>query len=252
MTIPPWLRHHGDAIAVPIGLALVYIAFVITSSANRPAQILSAVFLAVVLWLWMLFRRLRVHASAARLAAIGEPDQLLALADGELARRWLRNGDVPLHIYRAIAHNLAGRAAEARAALDTSGIRAGQRATRSWHLLWAATDIDTRTRLGDAAGARATFETMVVPSARFMPGRGVALVADECEARVKLAEGDAAGARALVAPLVKDIRLGPAARAALYGIHADCDAALGDAANAAANAARARQLAPKCALVGAA
>lgn len=249
MTIPPWLRRHGDAIVVPVALIIVYAVFISTANANRPAQILAVCFLFVVLFLWMTFRRLRVHATAARLAAVGEPEQLLALADEELRTRWLHGGDVALHIYRAMAHNLAGRTDEARKALDAAGVKPGDRRTRNWALLWAAADIDTRTRQGDAAGARATFDRMIVPFARFVPSRGVGLIADECEARVKLAEGDAAGARALVAPLVKDIRLGPAARAALHAIQAACDRKLGDEAAAKAAADKARSLAPKCTFV---
>lgn len=254
MTLPPWVRHYGDAVAMPIMLVCIYTAFVLTSGATGAARGLAALFLVVVLALWLGLRRLRVHASAARLAAIGEPEQLLALADEQLVRRWLRNGDTSLHIYRAMAHNLAGRPAEARLALDAADVRPGKRASRSWQLLWAAADIDTRTQVGDAAGARATFEKIVVPFAQIIPARGIALIAAECEARVRLAEGDAAGARALVAPLVKDIRLGPGARAQLYAIQADCDAALGDDAAATASAAQARKLAPRCKLtaVGAA
>jgi hypothetical protein len=114
--------------------------------------------------------------------------------------------------------------------------------------LWAAADIDARSQLGDAASARDVRE-IVVPFARVMPARGISLIADECEARVRLAEGDAAGARALVAPLVKDIRLGPGARAQLYAIQSRCDAALGDATAAAASAQKARDLAPHANLV---
>lgn len=249
MKLPAWLRHHGDGLFLPLGLVLLYVWFVATADATGAAAGIAAMFCVVVLLLWLVFRRLRTHASAARLAGIGEPEQLLALADSELQRRWLRNGDTSLHIYRAMAHNLAGRPELARQALDAAGVKLGARSSRSWQLLWAAADIDTRGQVGDAAGARATFEKMVVPFARVMPARGVSLIADECEARVKLAEGDAAGAKALVAPLVKDIRLGPGARAQLHAILSRCEAALGDATAAAAAAARARELAPHAKLV---
>jgi hypothetical protein len=249
MKLPTWLRYHGDALLMPLFLAGVYTAFVITADATGGARILAGVFLLVVVALWMAFRRLRVHAAAARLAAIGEPAQLLTLADEELKRRWFPAGNVPLHIYRAMAHNLAGRPAEAQAALIASKLKPGERATRSWQLLWGATDIDTRTRLGDAVGARKTFDQIVVPFARLMPGRGIDLIVAECQARVLLAEGDAAGARELIAPLVKDMRLGPAARGQLYAIRSGCDAKLGDEVGAAAAATKARELAPSCVLL---
>lgn|GEM_PF-3381018 len=249
MKMPPWIKHYGDAVMMPIFLVLVYAAFIVTADANGAARIVAAGFCLVVIVLWMGFRRLRVHAAAARFAGIGEPEPLLELADGELTRRWLRNGDTALHIYRAMAHNLAGRPEEARKALDAAKLRIGARSSRSWQLLWATADIDTRTQLGDAAGARATFESIVVPFVQVMPARGIELMASECEARVRLAEGDAAGARALIAPMVKNIRLGPGARAQAYAILAHCEVALGDAAAASAAAAKARELAPKAMLV---
>lgn len=252
MKLSPWLRHYGDAVFMPVGLVLVYIAFVVTSGASEVAAAVAAMFCAVVVTLWLGFRRLRVHASAARLAGWGEPAPLLALADEELARRWLRSGDTALHIYRAMAHNLAGRPADARKALDASKLKLGNRKQRSWQLLWAAADIDTRTALGDAAGARAVFDAVVVPFTRILPGRGISLIGDECEARVKLAEGDAEGARKLVLPLVKDIRLGPGARAQLHAILAACERKLGDDAAAEAHAKKARDLAPNANLVAAA
>lgn len=249
MKIPGWVRHYGDAILVPAALVLVYLAFVLTSDATGWARVLAAAFMFVALAMWVGFRRLRLHAGAARLAAIGEPAQLLALADDELARRWFPTGKTPLHIYRAMAHNLAGRPKDAQAALIAAQVRPGERATRTWQLLWAAADIDARTQLGDAAGARATFDKVMVPFTRIMPARGIDLIATEAEARVRLCEGDAVGARELVAPLVKDIRLGPAARAQLYAIVAGAATKLGDEPAAAVAAGRARELAPNCVLV---
>ncbi|MEZ4401045.1 MAG: hypothetical protein R3B06_13555 [Kofleriaceae bacterium] len=249
MTIPRWLKYYGDTIVIPLLLALLYLVFAITADLSGVADVVAAVFLVVVVGLWLAFRRLRVHASAARYAAIGEPDKLLAMADEELARRWFPVGRAPLHVYRALAYNLAGQPSEARAALTASQIKPGERATRSWQLLWASADIDARTRLGDAAGARKTFEQVVVPFRSVAPSGGIELIAAECEARVRLAEGDAAGARDLVLPAVKEMRLGPAARAQLYAIVAQCERALGDDDAAAAAAAKARSLAPTCDLV---
>lgn len=249
MTVPRWVRYYGDAVLVPVCLVLLYLAFTVSADATGAARILAAVFMFVALGLWMAFRRLRVHAAAARYAGIGEPTPLLALADEELARRWFPMGKTSLHVYRAMAFNQLGRPADAKAALAAAGVRPGQRATRSWQLLWGAADVEARTRLGDAAGARASYEQVVKPFATLLPGRGIDLIAAEAEARVRLAEGDAAGAKALVAPSVKDIRLGPGARAQLYAIVAACEAKLGDADAAAAANAKALELAPQCALL---
>lgn len=249
MKISPKVRHYVDAIVVPIALILLYITFTISANATGPAAVLAAIFMLIALGLWVGFRRLRLHAVAARLSAIGEPAQLMTLADDELARRWFPAGKTSLHIYRAMAFNLMGQPAEAQTALAASGVKPGARSTRAWQLLWSATDIDARTRLGDAAGARKTLDTVLKPFVRMMPSRGIELIATEAEARVLLAEGDAEGARALVAPFVKDIRLGPAARAQLYAIVAASERTLGDVAAAEAAAAKARELAPACTLV---
>ncbi len=249
MTLPRWVRYYGDAVVVPLALVLVYVTFSVTSNAEGIAQVLAAAFMFIALAMWLGFRRLRVHAAAARFAGIGEPEALLALADEELARRWLTAGKMSLQVYRAMAFNQLGRPEDARAALKLAGVTPGKRDSRSWQLLWGAADIEARTRLGDAAGARATFEQAVKPFTMLLPGRGIELIATECEARVRLAEGDAAGAKALVTPGLKDIRLGPGARAQLYAIVGACEAKLGDADAAAAANAKALELAPQCALL---
>lgn len=249
MTIPRWMRHYGDTIIVPGALVLLYLTFASEANATGLARGLAFAFMIIAVALWWGFRRLRVHASAARFAGIGEPEPLLALADTELGRKWPAASATSLHVYRAMAFNQLGRPADARKALDASGVKPGQRSTRSWQLLWGAADIEARTRLGDAAGARKTYDTVVKPFAFLLPGRGVELITAECEARVRLAEGDAAGARALVTPQLKDIRLGPGARAQLYAIVAACDAQLGDETAAEAARAKARELAPAVALL---
>jgi len=247
--IPPKVRHYTDAIVVPIALVLLYVTFTISANATGAARVLAAIFMLIALGMWVGFRRLRLHAAAARLSAIGEPAQLLTLADDELQRRWFPAGKASLHIYRAMAFNLMGKPTEAKAALDDSGVKPGARSTRAWQLLWSATDIDARTRLGDAVGARKTLDTVLKPFVRMMPSRGIELIATEAEARVLLAEGDAEGARALVAPFVKDMRLGPAARAQLYAIVAASERRLGNEAAAKVAAAKVTELAPSCTLV---
>ena len=249
MKLPGWVRYYGDAVAVPAALVLIYVTFSLTSNAQGIAQVLAAMFMFVALAMWLGFRRLRVHAAAARYAGIGEPEPLLALADEELARRWLSTGTMSLQIYRAMAFNQLGRPTDALAALKAAGVTPGKRKSRSWQLLWGAADVEARTRLGDAAGARATYEQVVKPFTLLLPGRGIELIATECEARVLLAEGDAAGAKALVGLGLKDIRLGPGARAQLYAIVGACEAKLGDADAAAAANAKAHELAPHCAVL---
>jgi len=244
-----WIKRHFETVLAPVLVAGLYAALVLSAGAGTTAQVVAAMFFLVVLALWLSFRRLRVHAAASRLAAIGDPDGLLKLVERELPRRLVPATRTPLYIFRAMGHNLRGDWAEARRALDAADIKPGQRASRSWHLLWAAADIHTRTATGDAAGARVSYDKLVAPFRKLIPGAGVELIALECEARLALVDGDPAGARERIAPLVKDIRLGSAARGQLYALLAEAATAEGDDAAAAEHAAAARKLAPRCHLL---
>jgi hypothetical protein len=241
-----WLRRHGESLLAPVAGAALYAALVSTAGAGAVASVIAALFFIGVLMMYLGLRRLRVHASASRLASIGDPDQLLALVERELPRRLLTGTRMPLYIFRAMAYNLLGNWDRARQALNDAGIRPGQRSTRSWHLVWAAADIHTRTGSGDAIGARQSYVALVMPFRRLVPAAGVELIAIECEARILLAEGNPAAARVCITPLIKDIRLGAGVRAQLRAILAQAAAAEGDVAGAAEHAAAARKLAPKC------
>ncbi len=249
MSPAAWLRRHGESLLIPIVGAALYAALVFTSGAGAIAEAVAALFFVAVLFIYLGLRRLRVHASASRLASIGDPDKLLELVARELPRRLVPATRMPLYIFQAMAHNLRRDWTGARASLDAAEVRANQRSTRSWHLLWAAADIHTRTGAGDSAGARRTYQKVVEPFRRLIPAAGVELIAVECEARIALAEGNPARARALVMPLVKDVRLGEGARAQLHAIAAEAAATEGDAAAASEHAAFARKLAPKSRLV---
>ncbi len=246
-----WLRLHGEAWLAPFALAGLYAALVLNSAAGRTAQVVAAMFFVALILLWFGVRRLRVHAAASRLAAIGQPDELLALVERELPRRLTAGTRAPLHVFAAMAHNLRGAPAAARRALDAAGIVPGGKALRSWQFLWATADVHARCTTGDLAGARTTFARAIEPMNRVGSG-GVELMAMEALARIRLAEGEPATARELVAPMVKDVRLGPAARGQLHALLAQIAAAAGDEAEAADHAARARALAPRCALVASA
>jgi hypothetical protein len=245
-----WFRRHGESVLAPIGLGLVYAVLIVSSGSSGTASVVAAMFGVAIVGLWFGVRRLRVHASASRLAAIGRPDELLALVERELPRRFTAGTRAPLHVFAAMAHNLTGDFAAARRALDASGIVPGGKQLRSWQFLWAAADIHTRGATGDARGARTTYGRAIAPLRTVGGGGGVELMAIEAEARVLLAEGDAAAARELATPMVKDIRLGPAARGQLHALVAQAAAAAGDDEAAAEHAARAHELAPRCTLTG--
>jgi len=240
-----WFRRNIDTVIAPIGLATVYAWFIYTSQAGRIAEVMSGMFFVALIWMWFWMRRLRVHAGASRLAAIGRPDELLAMVDKELARRITHGTRAPMHVFAAMAHNMKGDPAAARKSLEASGITPGGKYQRSWQFLWAAADIHARTALGDVEGAKKTYAKAIAPM-RAMAMSGVELVALEAEARIKLAEGDAASARKLVAPLVKDVRLGPGARGQLHALLAQAATKAGDSEAAATHLAEARKLAPQC------
>jgi hypothetical protein len=238
-----WFVRHFDTWIAPFGLATTYAVFIWSSKATPLVNVIAAMFFFALIGMWFWIRRLRLHAGASRLAAIGRPDELLALVAKELPRRLTHGTRAPMHVFAAMAHNLLGDHAAARKSLDASGITPGDRRNRSWQFLWAAADIHARTAVGDVAGARTSFEKGIAPM-RPMATSGVELVALEAEARIKLAEGDAAGARELIAPLVKDVRLGPGARAQLHGLLAHAADKAGDGEAAATHRAEARKLAP--------
>jgi hypothetical protein len=238
-----WLWRNLDTVVAPFGLAAVYAWFIYTSKAGPIPEAMAGMFFVALIGLWFWMRRLRVHAGASRLAAIGRPDELLAMVERELPRRLTHGTRAPLHVFAAMAHNLRGDHAAARASLEESGIKLGDRRNRSWQFLWAAADIHARTALGDVAGAKKSFAKGIAPM-RPMATSGVELVVVEAEARIKLAEGDAEGARAMITPLVKDIRLGPGARAQMHALLAEAADKAGDGEAAATHRDEARKLAP--------
>lgn len=240
------IRRHAETVVAPVAVALLYAALILSSGAGKTSQVIAAMFFVVVLGLWIAFRRLRVHAAASRLVAIGRPDELEKLVERELPRRWTPGTRAPLRVFAAMGRNLEGKFAEARAELDKAGIRLGSKDSPGWQLLWAAADVHARTGMGDLAGAKASFAKGIAPHLRGAMTGPVQLLVEECQARIALAEGDARRARELVAPMTKDIRLGPAARAQAHALLAEALAAEGDAEGAAAQAAKARELAPRC------
>lgn len=240
-----WFLRNFDMWIAPIGLATVYAIFIWSSEPSRIAEVIAGMFFVAIIAMWFWMRRLRVHAGASRLAAIGRPDELLAMVDKELARRITHGTRAPMHVFAAMAHNMKGDYAAARKALDEAGITPGDRRDRAWQFLWGAADIHARAAQGDIEGAKKTFAKAIAPM-RPMATSGIELVALEAEARIKLAEGDGAGARELVTPLVKDVRLGPGARGQLHALLAQAATKAGDREAAAQHLAEARKLAPQC------
>ena len=203
-----------DTWVIPGFLLLTWLLLFLTSNVRGVAAVVTLIAFGLVVVLWATYRELRVHASASRHAAQGEPEELLALADRELGKRLFPRSRVPFHLYRSIAHQLRGEWGQARAALDASDLaRMGSRARRTWGILHAGQRINLLAEEGDAAGARRVLEQELLPHLRFVPGAGAKVIADEAEARVLLAEGRTDAALLTFEKLATDVRLGPATRA---------------------------------------
>jgi tetratricopeptide (TPR) repeat protein len=215
-----------DSLVIPLVLVLTWVILVLTADIRGLPLIVTLLAFGMVMLLWATYRELRTHAAASRMAANGEPDQLLALADRELARRLWPRGKVPFHLYRSMAYALAGDGDEARRALDATHLDLlGSRARRQWGILHAAQRIALLGEAGDAAAARRALDDDLRPMLRFVPGAGAAVIAREAEARVLFAEGQLDDARPLFEQLAKDVRLGPAPRAIARHFAARCVAA---------------------------
>lgn len=212
-----------DTWVIPLVLVLTWAMMFATSNVTGVASVVTLLTFGLVLLLWASYRELRVHASASRMAAQGEPTELLAIAERELARRKTARSRAPFHIYRSIGHQLRGEWEDARRALDAAELtRLTERKRRSWSILWTAQRINLLAEEGDAAGARKILEGELLPALARVPGAGPKVLADESEARVLLAERRFDAALPTFEKLAKDMRLGPSTRALCRYYAAQC------------------------------
>jgi hypothetical protein len=234
------------SLAVPVTMTAAYVILILVSDVAGVARWLLLLALGAVLVIWVLFRELRSHAAISRMLAVGEPDEVIRIAEAELGKRLTTKGKVPFWIYLAGGHELRGDWAEARLALDKTPLAAVPARTRdTWGLLHASYDVACRLETGDAAGARKVFDDVIAPAAKRTRGPGIELLVAEGTARLALVEGDPASARDTFQKLARDVRLGPAPRAIAHALAARAADALGDAAAADEHRAQARKLAPK-------
>jgi hypothetical protein len=217
------LARALDTWVIPLVLVLTWVMLFASSNVRGIPAVITLFAFGLVVVMWRAYRELRVHASASRHAAQGEPDELLALADKEIARRWFPKSRVPFHIYRSIAYQQRGEWAQARKALEAAELaKMGSRTRRSWGMLHDAQRINLLAEEGDAAGARRVLEDQLLPALRFVPGAGARVIADEAEARVLLAERRFDAALPTYEKLAKDVRLGPSTRGLCRYHAAEC------------------------------
>lgn len=203
-----------DTFIIPTLLVVTWLILVVTSDVHGVAAGVVLVAFLMVMFLWFTYRELRVHAAAARMAANGEPEELLALADQQIARRLTARSRVPFHIYRSIAQEMAGDRAAAEKALEAAELgRLRGQGRSSWTVLHASQRIGLAADAGDAAKAREILEQELRPSVGSVSGAGAVVIASECEARVLFAEGKLDEAQKIFEKLGKDIRLGQSTRA---------------------------------------
>ncbi len=208
------LARAIDTWVIPLVLVLTWVMLFVSSNVRGIPAVITLFALGLVVVMFRAYRELRAHAAASRHAAQGEPDELLRLADAEIARRWTPRSRVPFHIYRSIAMQQRGEWEPARKALEASELKKmGSRTRRSWSMLHDAQLINLLAEEGDAAGARRVLEEQLLPALRFVPGAGAKVIADEAEARVLLAERRFDAALPTFEKLARDVRLGPSTRA---------------------------------------
>lgn len=230
-------------IGVPILIAACFWALIATSGARGIAIYVALGAFVIVLGLWSAFRELALHATASRLVGAGLPDDIIALAERQLAWRWRERSKAPFRIYLGWGFVLRGDWSEAERVLGAT-----PPGKRAWNVLWASaliTLVLERGR-GDAASqARRLHEQYIAPTARAGASPGVVLLSTDADAKIRVVEGDLAGARPVLEKLCNDIRLGPGTRALAHLYAARAALGTGDRPVAEAHLTKAENLAPK-------
>ena len=237
------LFHITDGIVIPLIIVSAFALLFIEGQPRGVAAVMFVLATAVMIGLWNLMRELRAHASATRAAAVGDPDELIQIANEQIARRLTQRSRAPFYVYLALAHEQRGDWADAIAALDRA--LEYRPLKPAWRLLAACARTGVLVEQGDAAGARKVYDAQVLPASQRLSGPGAKLLALEAEARVRFAEGDVAGAAPLFQRMSSDIRLGPATRAVAHWYAGRCADASGDKDAAERHFASAAKLTPK-------
>lgn len=232
-------------IAVLAMIGSAYGVFVAVSEASSTVKVIILIAFAFAFLLWTTARELRVHATASRLGAIGEPDQLIELADTQLARRRSARRRVPFFIYKALAHSMKAEWDEATKILediDFGSLRGNAR--RTWQFLYYNNLLACRLFTGRAEDARKIYEEHVAPFAEMVKSPGTELTARESRAKLLFFEGERDEAAEIFSALTNDIRIAQASRAHYHHFLAAIADDRGDADIAARHRAEAEELAP--------
>lgn len=234
----------GELAVIAI-FAAAYGVLVAASEASNTVKVIILIAFALGFLLWSTARELRVHASASRLGAIGEPDELIELADKQLARRRAARRRVPFYIYKALAYSMKSEWDEATKILE--GIDFGSlrgNARRTWQFLYYNNLLACRLFTGRTEDARAIYEEHVAPFAETVKSPGTELTARESRAKVLFFEGEHDEAAEIFSDLTNEIRIAQASRALYHHFLAAIAGEKGDTDTAARHRAEADELAP--------
>ncbi len=190
---------------VPAMMTAAYIILMLTSETDTTGKAWESMGLAFVLVLWFVFRLLTERAAMARAVALSDPERVLELAEFQLSRRRSARGKAPYHVYRALGLALREDYAGALAELDRAEPRGRYRA------LAAAVRTGALAELGRAGEARKVFDAELTgkPVTR---DHDADILSRLSEARLRIAEGDRAGAQPILARLADDVRAGSGTR----------------------------------------
>jgi hypothetical protein len=176
---------------IPLMMSGAYVVLMATSETDVAGKIWEGFGLAFVLLLWFLFRALTARAALSRAVAVGDAERVLELV-ADRRGAWAS-------VYRAIAHEMR---ADWTAALRELG---SVEPSGSLRVLAMTARVTALVELGRAADARRAFDDPALPAARHY---SLDLLVRLAEARLRLAEGDREGARALFAKVADDVRTG--------------------------------------------
>jgi hypothetical protein len=244
-------RSYLLDIGMPASTLFAGLIFVSASDVSGLAKVLVLLGFASMLGIWFTFRALRTYATLSRLAAIGEPEELIEVADRNIGRArrlwWLGRSPAPYQVQRAIGLTMAGRFADAEAeiTLATERLRRGGRTAPVWQLLADTTLLTCRVFTSDASGARTLYDTRIAPRLRQLPGAGRDLTQREQEAQLAFAEAQWPRCIELSDKLAGDNRLAHAPRAFYQYLSGVARLQSGDRAAAEPFLRKAASLAPK-------
>ena len=211
--------------AVPVMMAIAYALLAATSDTDATGTAWMAGGFCLVLTAWFAFRALTHAAALSRALAVGDTQQLLALAGRGLPRRHRPAARARLLVGRGLAHLVRGEHAEALAAL------AEARPAADLQPLAAALEIAARVELDQPTDSLA----VRAPRAPWLAWLADGILAWRA--------GDLDAAAPLLGRVIDDIRAGSALRAIAHVYAARLAGARGDAAAAARHRAAAADLA---------